>query len=113
MKTLFVLSLFFPLIASAQNRQSDDARLRQRVDELEKSVATLQDKVQKMESTLMKGGGFMITANYTCELSTPFDGDYTATELSEQAARTSVLDQCQTKARDKNQCLPVLVKCNK
>jgi len=111
MKILLLLLVFFPLIAQAG--QSEEDRLRQRVDELEKNVQTLQDKVQKMESTLMKGGGFMITANYTCELNTPFDGEYTATELSEKAAKTSVMEKCQSKARDKGQCLPLLIKCNK
>ncbi len=92
---------------------ANDARLQQKVDELEKSVRSLEDKVQKMESTLMKGGGFMIVANYTCDIDTPFNGSYSSTELSEKAARQSVMDKCREKVSDATQCSATFVKCKK
>lgn len=107
--------IFILLIASAFSSfcLAEDAKTQRRIDELERSVKTLNEKVEKMESTLMKGGGFMIVANVTCEINTPFNGEYAATELSEQAARNSVIEQCKAKVPDATQCLPQFVKCKK
>ena len=114
-KTVFLVLLCFSALAQAQTPKdrNEADKLRRRVDELENTVKALQDKIQKMEATLMKGGGFMIVANFTCEIKTPFDGEYTATELSESAARNSVMEQCKAKASDKNQCSSLFVKCSK
>ena len=90
-----------------------DAKIQSRIEELEKSVQVLQQKVEKMESTLMKGGGFMITTNASCEIETPFNGTFSATELSEKAARRSVIEQCKEKLSDHNQCGEISVKCKK
>ncbi len=100
-------------MAFAESTRNQEDALRKRIAELEQTVQNLQEKVNRMESTLTKGGGFMIVANYTCEISTPFDGNFSATELSEKAAKSSVIDQCKSKVADKNQCSDFFVKCHK
>ncbi len=84
-----------------------------RIEDLEKQIKELKQKVEKMENTLTRSNGFMIVANVTCDIHTPFDGDFTATELSETAARQSVTDKCLQKLSDKSRCLPQFVICKK
>ena len=110
MKILILITpLFFISLSSADNVGSSNKRM----DALEAQVKALQEKVDKMESVLNKPGGLNIMANVSCEIHTPFDGDYVATELSETAARNSVMEQCRQKLSDKTQCLPQFVKCKK
>jgi uncharacterized protein (DUF342 family) len=84
-----------------------------RIEDLEKQIKELKQKVEKMENTLTRSNGFMIVANVTCDINTPFDGSFTATELSETAARQSVTDKCLQKLSDKSRCLPQFVVCKK
>jgi hypothetical protein len=84
-----------------------------RIEDLEKQVKELSQKVERMENTLTRSNGFMIVANVTCDIHTPFDGVFTATELSETAARQSVTKQCTDKLSDKSRCLPQFVTCKK
>lgn len=106
--------IFSILFLGAQSfAETTSPRNQDRIDELEKSVKVLQEKVNKMESTLMKGGGFMIVANYTCTIDAPFNGPFSATELSEKTARDSVIAQCREKNKDNGQCDPGRVKCGK
>lgn len=108
MKKHFLFSLVCITTLSSW-AQSDQKRL----DEMEKKLKTLSEKVEKLESTLTKSNGFMIVANVNCTIKTPFDGEFTATELSENAARSSVMEKCQQKVPDKTQCLPQFVSCKK
>ncbi len=114
-KIIFIALFLLTVSAHAQDAKSraEQDRLRAKVEELEKTVKSLEDKVGKMESTLMKGGGFMITANTTCEINTPFDGAYVSTELSEKAARLAVMEKCREKVADKSLCTDMFVKCAK
>lgn len=98
--------LLFSIGAFAEDSQK-------RIEDLEKQLKNLQQKVEKMENTLTRSNGFMIVANVTCDIHTPFDGDFTATELSETAARQSVMKQCTDKLSDKSRCLPQFVTCKK
>ncbi|MBY0383567.1 hypothetical protein K2X05_00275 [bacterium] len=103
------LFLFIFLTTISSFAQSDQKRL----DEMENKLKTLSEKVEKLEKTLTKSNGFMIVANVNCTIKTPFDGEFTATELSESAARSSVTEKCQQKVPDKTQCLPQFVVCKK
>ncbi len=96
---------------STSSAFADDSQ--KRIEELEKQIKELKQKVEKMENTLTRSNGFMIVANVTCDIHTPFDGDFTATELSETAARQSVTKQCTDKLSDKSRCLPQFVTCKK
>ncbi len=105
---LFTGMILFSLATFAQ-----EASTQKRLDEMEKQLKTLKDKVEKMESTLTKSNGFMIVANVSCDIKTPFDGEFTATELSETAARSAVIEKCKQKVPDKTQCLPQFIQCKK
>ena len=107
---MFLLTLL-SLIITSSSAFADDSQ--KRIEELEKQLKELKQKVEKMENTLTKSNGFMIVANVTCDIHTPFDGDFTATELSETAARQSVIKQCTDKLSDKSRCLPQFVICKK
>lgn len=102
----YLLFLFLASLSFADSAQD-------RLDGMESELKNLKARVEKMESTLTRSNGFMIVANVTCDIKTPFDGNYTATELSETAARTSVMDKCKQKVPDKTQCLPQFVQCKK
>lgn len=108
MRNLF-LTLLILFTGTSSFAQSDQKRL----DDMEKKLKTLSEKVEKLENTLTKSNGFMIVANVTCDIKTPFNGEFTATELSESAARSSVMEKCQQKVPDKTQCLPQFVTCKK
>jgi hypothetical protein len=109
MKFIFILVLsLWPFSAIA-----DDEKLQKRIDELEKQVKVLSEKVNKMDSTFNKGGGFMLTPHFTCEIEVPFEGTFTATELSEKAARNSVVEQCREKLKKDNRCDNFNVSCKK
>lgn len=108
-KTLLLLGIFCVSLQSF----SEDASTQKRLDDMEKQLKTLKDKVDKMESTLTKSNGFMIVANVSCDIKTPFDGEFNATELSESAARLAVIEKCKQKVPDKTQCLPQFVQCRK
>lgn len=103
------LVLLISLMSHSGFAQNDQKRL----DDMEKKLKTLSEKVEKLENTLTKSNGFMIVANVNCTIKTPFDGEFTATELSESAARSSVMEKCQQKVPDKTQCLPQFVVCKK
>lgn len=107
----FMILLFAFL--SSGTASADDAQLRKRIDELERQVKTMGEKVDKMDSTFNKGGGFMLTPHFTCTIDAPFNGPFTATELSEQAARTSVIEQCRAVNKNNGQCEVASVKCKK
>lgn len=107
MKLVLLLTLFISGTAHANDAQS------KRIEELERQVKTLTDKVDKMESTFNKGGGFMLTPHFTCEIDAPFNGPFTATELSEQAARASVMEKCKAVNKNNGQCEPASIKCKK
>lgn len=92
---------------------ANDAALQKRVEDMEKQLKGLKEKVEKMENTLTKSNGFMIVSNVSCDIKTPFNGEFTATELSETAARRSVIEKCEQKVPDKTQCLPQFVQCKK
>jgi hypothetical protein len=97
---------FYWTLASADDSQK-------RIEALENQVKELKQKVEKMENTLTRSNGFMIVANVTCDIRTPFDGEFTATELSETAARQSVAEKCLQKVPDKSRCLPQFITCKK
>lgn len=106
-------ALFFLCLVLTSMTWAQDAKTQKRLDELERSVKTMQEKIEKMESTLIKNGGFMLTANFTCEINTPFNGSYVATELSETAAKRSVMDKCKHSVPDNSQCTEMFVQCKK
>ncbi len=106
-----MISVFCTLLFSFTLVFADESQ--KRVEELEKQIKELKQKVEKMENTLTRSNGFMIVANVTCDIHTPFDGDFTATELSETAARQSVTDKCLQKVPDKSRCLPQFITCKK
>ena len=99
-------------LVTSINAQADDS---QRIEDLERQVKTLTEKVNKMESTFNKGGGFMLTPHFTCVIETPFNGTYSATELSETAAREGAITKCNdnSAARGTGQCTNMNVKCPK
>lgn len=101
------------ILFSASFARSEDTATSKRLDALEAQVKSLQEKLNKMDTVLAKPGGLNIMANVSCQISTPFDGDYVATELSETAARNSVMEKCREKLSDKTQCLPQFVRCKK
>jgi hypothetical protein len=105
--------LLFLLLGFFQTALAQDANTQKRLEDMEKQLKSLKEKVEKMENTLTKSNGFMIVANVSCEIQTPFDGTFEATELSETAARNSVTEKCKQKVPDKTQCLPQFVKCRK
>lgn len=107
-KIFLALGLILPALCFA-----DDAALQKRMEEMEKQIKGLQQKVEKMENTLTKSNGFMIVANVSCDIKTPFNGEFNATELSETAARRAVIEKCEQKVPDKTQCLPQFVQCKK
>lgn len=108
MKTIFIITLIFSFSYTWADEASN-----KRLEALESKVKSLEEKVNKLDSVLMKPGGLNIIANVSCEINTPFNGDYVATELSETAARNSVMEKCREKLSDKTQCLPQFVKCKK
>ena len=105
--------LFTTMLFISSQIRAQDTSTQKRLDEMEKQLKNLKDKVEKMESTLTKSNGFMIVANVSCDIKTPFDGEFTATELSESAARQAVIEKCKQKVPDKTQCLPQFVQCKK
>ncbi len=108
-----VVLFFIVLVGISSVGLANEAALQKRVEDMEKQLKGLKDKVEKMENTLTKSNGFMIVSNVSCDIKTPFDGEFTATELSESAARRSVIEKCEQKVPDKTQCLPQFVQCKK
>lgn len=90
------------------------ANNQERITELEAQVKDLSQRLTQLEGQLksVKTGGFTITPVVNCELTTPFDGQYTASELSKSAATNAVIEKCKEKANNKAECFSSRVVCN-
>lgn len=111
MKSLFVFKLFFVGVLCASTAFANDSA---RIAELEAQVKDLSQRLAQIEGQLkqVKTGGFNITPVANCELTTPFDGSYTASELSKAAATNTVIEKCKEKANNKAECFASRVVCN-
>lgn len=104
-KLLVLLFSFIPVVAVAEDSP--------KVKTLETQVQNLTARVEAMEAHFreIKKGGFNLVAVKNCELKTPYDGNYTATELSNAAAIAVIVDTCMKKAKNKNECNADRVVC--
>jgi len=100
---MFELLLAFSFLSSGADSNA-------RIQELEKKMQALEERMGKIEATA-KGGGFMAVPSYSCEINTPFDGKFESTQLSETAARETVMGDCRKNVKDTSQCQPLFVKC--
>ena len=89
------------------------AKESERVVQLESQVAALTARVEALEVTFkqVKKGGFTIVPVVNCEITTPVNGNFTATELTKPAASSLVVEKCKEKASNKNDCAPNRVVC--
>lgn len=83
------------------------------VKELEAKVQNLSTRLEVLEGHFknVQKGGFSIVAVQNCELNTPFDGNYVATELSKAAAIAVIVENCKQKAKNKHECVAQRVVC--
>ena len=82
-----------------------------RVYRLERAVRQLQQRVfdLEIENDNLKDEN---DGKYTCILSTPFDGIFTATKKTKMAATANVLKQCSSKKEGSIHCRDSNVKCD-
>ncbi|MCC6137046.1 MAG: hypothetical protein IT287_00305 [Bdellovibrionaceae bacterium] len=108
-KTIKLLFLTVFATYPASSYAKGDERLAQ----LESQVAALTTRIEAMEANFkqVKKGGFTIVPVVSCELTTPVNGSFTATELTKPAALTLVIEKCKEKASNKNDCAANRVVC--
>lgn len=111
MKNILISSFALSFLCFYNTAFADDSA---KVAELEAQVKDLSQRLSQIEGQLkqVKGGGFTIVPVTNCELTTPFDGNYTASELSKAAAKTAVIEKCKEKANNKNECFESRVVCH-
>lgn len=102
MKTLALVFSTALMIWSSAAMANDSIR----IDQLEAKVKALTDRLDLLEKNLqgMKRGGFTVVPVVNCQLSSPYDGNYEANELSKGAATALILETCRAKAKNKATC---------
>ena len=105
-----MVAFFLLLVTFSQAQTNTDARL----NDLEKTVKSLEDKVRRLESmaTQTKPGSSTLTYS-TCYIETPFNGTFSATEVTEDGARFGAMEKCSKTLNDVNfACDKRKVKCS-
>lgn len=89
------------------------AKESERIEKLEAQLKTLSARVETLEGQLkqVQKGGFTIVPVVNCEIITPFDGTFNASELSKTAATNSVVEKCKAKASNQSDCASKHVVC--
>lgn len=104
-KFLLTCFLFIPVRAFAHESPA--------VKELETKVQNLSLRLETLEKHFksVQQGGISIVPVQNCELVTPFDGNFAATELSKPAAIALIVENCKQKAKNKQDCVSTRVVC--
>lgn len=103
-------TFLFILITFSQAQTNAESRLAA----LEQSVKSLEEKIRKLESTALQNKSSLATPGYfTCYVETPFNGTFSATEVTEDGARFAAMEKCSKSLNEGNfACGKRKVKCS-